>query len=207
MMARGKQILVRGFKSRAERLALEVRDNVGRKPWEACPARLVAEALGYPVWAMSKMVALLRSGVLSLSRDTEECALSLERLCVSGCGFHATVLDMDGHRLILYNCSNSPARQESDLMHEIAHVLLEHDGCYVDPRADFSLPAIDERMEAEARWLGAALQIPEKGLYAHARQGRDNAFIAEVYGASEPQVAFRRSVLGIDRRISRARGL
>jgi hypothetical protein len=184
---------------------LEVRGGLGVPCTEPCAASLVAASLGYPVMTVGALARLVRDGTLAgFSRD-ERRAGALDHLDSSGSGFHAVVLDMDGHRLILHNGSNSPARQESDVMHELAHVLLGHDACYMDPRAPFLLPSRDLGMERQAEWLGAALQIPASGLLNLARRGWGPDAVAAHYGASAQLAQWRWGALGIAARVARER--
>lgn len=202
---KSKDGLLRGFKAEAERIATRTRSSVGKSPWEACPAQSVARHLGFPVFPISHLVTLLRAEELGIVGSIEERTKDLEHLLIETSGVHATVLELDEYRMIFHRDTSSPERVESDLMHEIAHILLGHEGCYVDPRSSFSLPSISKQMELEAQWLGAALQIPERGLFALVRQGYSNEAIAHRYGASLQQVTHRRQRLAIDTRVARGR--
>jgi Zn-dependent peptidase ImmA (M78 family) len=96
--------------------------------------------------------------------------------------------------LIVYHQKHSPARRESDVMHEIAHVLLQH------PMMSFSpvtgLPLRDPRHEDEATYLGGCLQIPRLGLEWAIKKGFGLIAIAEHFGASEEMVQFRCNMTG-----------
>ena len=105
--------------------------------------------------------------------------------------------------MVLYNANHSPARQESDIMHELAHIICEHPGDCLQLNADIALRQYNTQHEEEAKWLGATLQIPEQGLFKLVQAGLSNQAIAKIYGASLEMVTFRRNKLGIDIRVSR----
>lgn len=103
--------------------------------------------------------------------------------------------------MILFNESRSRARQESDIMHELAHLLREHKGDALELNADISLRSLNEDHEQEAKWLGAALQIPETGIMHHARLGNTAEQVADIYGASLQMATYRWNMLGVSRRL------
>ena len=119
--------------------------------------------------------------------------------------FSAIVAVIGAHKMVLYNAAHSAARQESDIMHELAHIICEHPGDCLQLNADIGLRRFDECHEEEAKWLGATLQIPDQGLFTLVKAGLSNEAIAQIYGASLEMVRFRRGTLGIDVRLSRIR--
>ncbi|GGH42574.1 hypothetical protein GCM10007423_39280 [Dyadobacter endophyticus] len=114
--------------------------------------------------------------------------------------FSAMATIIGEHRIIIFNELNSIARQESDIMHELAHVICEHPGNCLSQK----LRKYDPQHENEAIWLGATIQIPEAGLFQLVREGRTNQQIADNYGSSLQMATYRRNILGIDIRISRS---
>ncbi len=104
--------------------------------------------------------------------------------------------------MILHNDQHSPARRESNLMHELAHFLCGHPGNALEFSSGIGFRQYNRRYELEAERLGATLQVPGDGLFQLARAGRTNEEIAEIYQASTQMVNFRRNILGIDRRLS-----
>ncbi|WP_409070872.1 ImmA/IrrE family metallo-endopeptidase [Hymenobacter sp. HSC-4F20] len=104
--------------------------------------------------------------------------------------------------MILYNDSNSLARQESDIMHELAHIICEHPGDCLQLNADIALRQHNDSHEEEAKWLGATLQVPDQGLYQLVRAGHTTERIAEIYGCSIEMAIYRRRITAVDRRLS-----
>jgi hypothetical protein len=97
--------------------------------------------------------------------------------------------------LIVYHPSHSPARYQSNMMHEIAHVLLKHPMVGFDPTT--GLPTRDARCEEEATYLGGCLQVPRIGLQRLIGQGYGTVEIALHFGASEKMITFRMNVTGL----------
>lgn len=197
-----KQILPRGFKTRAEEKSLEIRNQLGLKPTHACPARLVAELHDISV---TSNAALIQSLPLLVDEfpDGAIQRQQLESLYSATSGFSAVVAIVREHKMILYNEQHSPGRQESDLMHEIAHVIQGHPGDDLKLNSDISLRAHDEQYEEEAIWLGSVLQIPEVGLMWFAKNRFSMEQIAERYNASLEMVRFRWGKCGVTQRLKR----
>jgi hypothetical protein len=97
--------------------------------------------------------------------------------------------------LIVYHPLHSPARYQSNMMHEIAHVLLKHPMVSFDPAT--GLPIRDARCEEEATYLGGCLQVPRIGLRRLIGQGFDKVGIALHFGASEQMITYRMNVTGV----------
>lgn len=97
---------------------------------------------------------------------------------------------------IVHNSRHAPTRQESNLMHEFAHVILKHKMVGFDPKT--GLPQRRPQDEDEAVYLGGCLQIPRRGLLWAVQKKMTVAQIALHFNASEEMVNFRINVSGID---------
>lgn len=96
---------------------------------------------------------------------------------------------------IVHNSRHAPTRQESNLMHEFAHVILKHKMVGYDPKT--GLPLLRQQDEDEAVYLGGCLQIPRRGLLWAVQKKMNIAQIALHFNASEAMVKFRINVSGI----------
>ncbi|MGK7958222.1 MAG: ImmA/IrrE family metallo-endopeptidase [Crocosphaera sp.] len=93
---------------------------------------------------------------------------------------------------IVHNSRHTPARQQSNLMHEFAHIILNHKMVGFDPQTGFFKRR--QQDEDEAVYLGGCLQIPRRGLL-WAKQKRMNiSQIAIHFNASKEMVRFRGNV-------------
>lgn len=113
----------------------------------------------------------------------------------------ATILECE-RPLILYNPCHSEARQESDLMHELSHLIEGHEPSGFDTLGGRLLSrSYDEEQEDEAAWLGGCLQLPRPAIFRAAKRGWSNEEIAERYTASVQMVRYRRNVTGVDKQL------
>jgi len=113
-----------------------------------------------------------------------------------------TVLTEDDSKIILYNSSHPPTRQESDLMHELAHVICGHEmRAFDQQRANFPfiMREFNKSQEDEANWLGGCLQMPRVGLVWARSKGMSIDEMAEHFKASRAMVTFRVNKEGINR--------
>lgn len=173
--------LRRGFKAEAERLALEVRGEVGAGPYGRLAPTDVAEQYGIPLLDLSGL-ACEDTGAL----DDEVSALTV----VQG-----------ARRLIVVNDGMSPVRQRSAVAHELAHILLEHDPSVVaDGERQWQPTA-----EAEADWLGGCLLVPKGAAIGCACAGMSDRAVAARYGTSLALARWRMNVTAA-RRIARRAG-
>jgi hypothetical protein len=190
------------FKANAEVLSLRLRQQLGLRATAACPAKLATGAHQILLAAAGALNGDIIDALIDEFPDHLKVRQHLAWIASDTTEFSAIVAIVRGCKMILYNGNNSPARQESDIMHELAHILCEHRGDCLQLNADISLRVHNACHEQEAKWLGAALQIPDKGIFDHVLAGRTSEEIAEIYGASLQMVRFRRNTLAIDRRIS-----
>lgn len=104
-------------------------------------------------------------------------------------------------RLILLNTAHSAPRQQSDVMHEIAHLICDHKPTTVISLKGsfYSLRGYDAEQEEEASWLGACLQLPRPALAWAAARRMTTIQIADHFLASVELVRYRWNKTGIVR--------
>jgi len=182
----------RGFKSWAEKKSIEFRRILGLQPLSAMPALRLAAHLG--------VIVIGPSAIPGIPAEVVKCLLGECR----GLWSAITIVGSD-NVLIVYNSSHADTRQESDLMHELAHLICEHKPARIEPpgRFPWALRTFDLVQEREAEWLGGCLQIPRDAILFLVRRGYDNEAIAAQFAASEDMVRFRRNMTGVDKQISR----
>ena len=111
--------------------------------------------------------------------------------------------------LIVLNSNHTSARSNSNLAHEIAHVILGHEPSimFILPQNDTILRTHNKEQEEEANWLAAAILLPRDALiYARERGMSDEEICAE-YGVSRAMLRFpiqldrrRRPTTGVETR-------
>ena len=178
-----------GFKSDANRIARELREELGLQSASPLDPWALAEHLGIPVVPLSEFRAAAPKAV--------------ERLMRGARSVFSAVTVFDGlKRLIVVNDSHSRERQASSLAHELAHSLLMH-----EQTAAFDEPGVrrwDATQEAEADWLAGALLVSDEAAVAIARQGLRVWEAARLYGVSVEMMRFRLNVSGAKKRVERA---
>jgi Zn-dependent peptidase ImmA (M78 family) len=180
--------LKRGFRTAAEQLATEVRKELGLAPSAAVDLREVAGHRGVRVVAADELVDIERL------RDLER---------IQAFAFSACTFELNGTNVIVINPLRSPARQVSDLAHELSHLLIGHQLSEVREVAGSMFRACRPDEEEEATTLGATLLLPRPLLLRAAAQGMDMAAIAQTYGVTMEMARFRYHSTGVAKQMTR----
>lgn len=180
----------RGFKADAERRSLAARTSLGLEataklcPWE------YAEFLGVMVFEAAELDLEREHAVQLLERDPD----SWSGMTLFEEGTHVVVLNSTHHR----------PRRTATLMHELAHIILDHAPADVEvsPSGLILLSDYSQDQEEEADWLGAALLLPETALLVQGSKGATMEQIASLYGVSEQLCTWRYRMTGIEKRLA-----
>lgn len=186
--------LDRGFKSWAERTAATLRKELGLAPLSPIDPLAVASLLEISVCTPNDLPGI-PPDVLDQLLDRDPFGWSAVSLAVGDGG------------LLIYNPRKSRGRQASDIMHELAHFLLEHTPATIILSDDLELAirSFDAKQEDEANWLAWAILLPRDALVSCARQLMQADAIAERYGVSETLVSFRLRITGVEYQFGRRR--
>ena len=179
----------RGYKAWAETQACEVRSRAGLTADSRLPARLLLRRLNAIVTTPSLVPGMSAADIGQLIR-TDPWSWS----AVSG--------SYDGTTFVIVNDAHTPARQESNLHHEAAHLIRGHHPSRLLQVNGLTLREYDDAAESEAEWLAGCLHLPRAALLTAVRQGDDDSTIGQKFLASTEMVRFRRSVTGIDRQLA-----
>lgn len=116
----------------------------------------------------------------------------------------AVTLIQQGRRLVILNSTHSKARQNSDLSHELAHIILEHKPtqAFFGPSGTLMMKEFDREQEQEAECLSSVLLVPRDALVVLLPRS-DEAELAAHLGVSLEMLKMRRNVTGVDRQLSR----
>ena len=171
--------LSKEFRDRCEVIAIRCRMRLGLRAYDRLPANDLAHSYG---------VLVHRPEQLEMPGEIREFFLNREDWW--------GVLFPTEPPIIVYHPNQSPTRYESTVMHELAHLLLEHppEQIYLAPDEE-SGRAFNPRIEAEAAYLGSCLQIPRRGLYWAIQRGMDNSEIACYFKASRALVQWRQNAV------------
>lgn len=184
-------VFVRGFKTRAENLAIEYRKKLSLHPCAPLPWQKLAEFLEVPVFCVSNIV-----------EDENDLKLIMGFNGSSGSFSAVRIKNADDKSVILHNSSHSAPRQESNVMHELAHIICDHSipEEYLDVSLAYNMRYFNERHEEEAKFLGGCLQIAKPGLLMVAKKQMPYQEVAEFYNASIDMVKYRMRITGIEKR-------
>jgi Zn-dependent peptidase ImmA (M78 family) len=179
--------LERGFKAWAERTAATIRADLSLAPTAPLDPLRLAAHLG---------VTLVRPDQIE-GMPAEICA---QLLVQDRSGWSAATLELDGKTTIIFNPRKSAGRRASDIVHELAHLILGHEPAKIVFSQDGQLATrtFDQKQEDEANWLAWALLLPRDALFAAKRSRMLTAQIATAYGVTETLVSFRLKMTGVD---------
>ena len=178
----------RGFKTEAKEIARQIRGELRLNLTDTLDPWKLADWLEIPI--------------LRLSDFEEYAEWACRYFRGPGRSVFSAVTVFDGHkRLIVHNDSHSPARQASNVCHELAHGLLLHP----------PTPALNDQgcrnwsreIEDEANWLSGVLLVPDEAALATVKNGLDLDKAAANYGVSLQMMQFRINVSGARRRVKR----
>lgn len=180
----------RGFKAAAERLSIAARDSVGLDPMAPlCP------------WNYAIKLGVMVFDASELDLEPEHAIQLLERDPDSWSGM--TLFD-EGVHVVVLNSSHPRTRQTATLMHELAHITLEHSPAEVSISTSglVWLSDYSPDQEDEADWLGGALLLPERALLSLRRRGLSVSSIATTFGVSEALCQWRCRMTGVEKRLA-----
>ena len=99
--------------------------------------------------------------------------------------------------VVVYNPLSARSRRSSDLAHELAHILLDHELSRLERLGDVTFFSCDAIQEEEAGWLSGCLLLPRALLLAEVRRGTSAKEIAKKCGISEQMAQYRLNVTGV----------
>lgn len=186
-----KTTLKRGFKANAEKLAKEYRVKLKIHPCAALCAFKLAEHLEIEVCQATEFVNSKEHIELLSGSNGQRCEWSA-----------LTMIASSGKQIIIHNHFHSEARQQSDMMHELAHIICEHR--HDIKQHDFELPiglrSYNLIQEEEAKCLGSTLQLATPCLLWANKRNMTFEEIANHFTASIEMVKYRMNTTGIARR-------
>ena len=171
----------RGFKAEAERLATQVRAEAGMGSLGRLDIDRLAEQVGASIRAADELVTRSK----------------LERLeQIQSGAFSAATFDLNGRIVIVTNPLAEEERRRSDVSHEVAHLLLNHQVKEIEQIGKVSFFTCDAEEEQEATWLAGCLLLPRELLLRSLQRGMDANAIAAANTVSTQMTNFRLRTTG-----------
>ena len=183
----------RGFKTKAESLACDLRAELGLPPFAPLSGKRLVSHL---------KVCLIHPA------EIPDMPVDLLHRVLNGGSEHwsaITFYDCTARPFIIHNPNHAPPRQESDLMHESAHILCKHPPAKIVSLGGFAMRTYNSNHEDEAAWLGGCLQIPRVGLLWAIKRNMSDEELAQHFGASLEMARFRRRTTGVDSQLLHAK--
>jgi hypothetical protein len=183
-------VLQRGVKANAERLAEAIRAEFGASLFSPLDCEAICKSLGIPVLPLTQMV--------ELGAKPE----SVHRLAAMSSCLSAMTVCAGTQRIILYNPANPAGRRANSVSRTLPNF-----------RASRA-PALglggcrrwDERLEAEADWQAGALLVARPAALCWMHNGGDLDGGAQHFGASRALFNWRVSQTGIVRHLNARQG-
>jgi Zn-dependent peptidase ImmA (M78 family) len=179
----------RGFKATAERIALELREELGLATNARLEPSALAEHLCVPVFDLLDLTSAARGDVAHL--------LGRVRSAFSA----VTIYVGRFKRVIVTNPAHANTRHMSNLCHELSHIVLDHETEH--PLNADGRRVWDARQEREADWLASCLLIPGAAAHDATRAGLSDEAVAQLFGVSTALAAWRMNSTGARLRAKR----
>ena len=183
----------RGFKKWADDKSIELRKEMGLRDIDPLCAFELSKHLGIQI--------LEPNNIDGLSKEEISHLLTQGNTHWSA----ATVPISKELNIIIHNPVHSPTRQQSNIMHELAHILCDHkveSDSIISTLSGFLRNHNDEQ-EKEAEWLGGCLQLPKPALLWALKKGMSTSSIANYFNASEQMARYRLNISGAKIQIKR----
>ena len=183
--------LRRGFKAEAERLARDVWSAMSLTPNDPMDAIKLAQHMGCMVRPADALVDIAK--LEKLYRIQED-------------AFFACTFKLPNDRYaVVFNPLMSDTRRNSDVAHEVAHVVLGHRFSRLERLGDVAFLSGDKQQEDEAAWLSGCLLLPRFALIHDLRRGRKPRDIGRSRVLSREMVDYRVRVTGVARQLAAER--
>jgi Zn-dependent peptidase ImmA (M78 family) len=186
----------RGFKTWAEEIAVRVRHKLGKAADDPLDPGELANLLSVPVLELDDLRDLPIDCKHRLANEHSD-------------SWSAITVTSGKHHLIVINSSHALTRRNSDLAHELAHLILGHEPSlmFVSPNSGTVLRTHNKEQEEEANWLAGCLLLPREALLSIRRRRLRDADACREYFVSPAMLRFRLNISGVDIQLRRAKGL
>ena len=155
-----------------------MRVEIGLAPGDSLTVTQLADYLDVSVWSVS-----------DLGLHEEDLRQLVE---VDADSWSAITVSASGRDMVIHNPRHFRGRYSSDVMHELAHLVLGHDPTTVFFVGDgeLALRGFNPSTEEEANWLAGALLLPRDALVYVKRRGMMNEQACAKYGVSSQMLAY-----------------
>lgn len=173
---------------------MSIRATLGHAPHDPLSAFDLSNSYGTVVWNENDIRGLDSSDVVQLTQNDPD-------------SWSAFTMRVGEHHLIVYNSTQSIPRQNSVVMHELAHIILGHELTSASLTEDghFVPTTYDQDQEDEADWLAGTLLLPRPALLRIRRSGLSDDQAIDAYAVSQQMLTWRFRMTGVDYQLANAR--
>lgn len=183
--------LRRGFKAEAERLAKDTWRAMSLAPSDCLSAMDLARHVGCQIHSADELVSIEKLQRLKQIQDD---------------AFFACTFKLPGDRYsIVFNPLVSKTRQNSDIAHEVSHIILGHRLSRLERLNDVLFLSCNREQEDEAAWLSGCLLLPRFALLHDLKNSMTPCAIAKKRQLSNDMVDYRIRVTGVKRQLDATR--
>lgn len=179
--------LRRGFKAESERIAQQLRADAGVGRSAPLDLKSVAKSLGVRIVSAKKLVPI-------------ESLREIER--IQAYSFSACTFEINERHVIVFNPIRSRPRRRSDIAHELAHIILEHELTEIQYLNDVPFRTCRPDQEQEATALGGTLLLPRSALLKEARNSATIDQVAKKFDVTKQMSQFRWNATGVERQVA-----
>lgn len=179
----------RGFKAWCDNTATNVRKRLDLAEDDPLPAELLATNMGVTILQLESVPGIAPETVTHLSS-------------VEGDEWSAVTVYTGDKQIIIVNPRHSLARQASNIMHELSHIIRGHKPAQVYAYEAYALRDFNQLQENEANWLAGCLLLPRVALL---KAGYGNESVDEVikrFGVSRSLYNYRYNISGVRRQLA-----
>lgn len=183
--------LPRGFITKCEKTAHELRMALGLEQHAFLNPRQLAAHLGIKIWTPEEIPGMDPSVIHQLLR-------------ADASSWSAVTLTIGHRAVIIINSSHSAARKNNDLAHELAHIILKHEPTQMFCMADGTMMIAHYKRdyEDEADTLGHTLLVPRDSLHHFLKLGHSDSQLADHFGVSMQLLTMRKNKTGLAKQMS-----
>jgi len=178
----------RGFKTWCENIAESTRERLDLRPYAPLSPRELAQNMGVTILDFSAVQGLDPASAHYLTSQ-------------QGDEWSAVTVHAAGKQIIVVNPRHSEARQASNIMHELAHLIRGHKPSQVQRYQGYTLRDFKPLQENEANWLAGCLLLPRRTLLHIGYNGIEVERAVELYGVSKSLYKYRVGVSGVSKQL------
>lgn len=176
-------------------MARGLRRELGLSQVDPLPPQDLAEYLAVPILSVADIPDLPPDDLHQL-------------LVVDPGSWSAITVSAGGREAIITNTAHRGERPSTDIMHELAHLLLGHEPStmFFVAEEDIALRGHNKDAEDEASWMAATLLLPRDVLVHIRHVGMVDTKACEFYHVSGDLLRYRMDITGVNRQFSRRTG-